>query len=67
LPEVLGDAALFVNPENVFEIGRGMKSLLTDESLRVGLVERGVKQVARFSWREAAAQVLKAYESAAAS
>jgi glycosyltransferase involved in cell wall biosynthesis len=65
LPEVLGDAALFVNPENVFEIGRGMKSILTDVDLRAGLVERGVKQVSRFSWREAAGQVLDAYESAA--
>src|SRR5262249_4815422 len=34
LPEVLGDAALLVNPENVFEIARGMKSILVDKKYR---------------------------------
>jgi glycosyltransferase involved in cell wall biosynthesis len=33
LPEVLGDAALLVNPENVFEIARGMKAILLEDSL----------------------------------
>jgi len=67
LPEVLGDAAVFVHPENVFEIARGMKSILTDAPLRASLVDRGVKQVSRFSWREAAQQVLQAYVRAASS
>jgi glycosyltransferase involved in cell wall biosynthesis len=63
LPEVLGDAALLVNPENVFEIARGMKSILLDKKYRDCLVARGVKQVTKFSWKVAAERVLEAYKS----
>jgi glycosyltransferase involved in cell wall biosynthesis len=64
LPEVLGDAALLVNPENVFEIARGLKSILLDESMRERLIERGVKHITRFSWKSAAKQVVEAYHRA---
>src|SRR5213594_3514269 len=63
LPEVLEDAALLVNPENVFEIARGMKSILLDKNLRDRLVARGVKQVMKFSWKLAAERVIDAYKS----
>jgi glycosyltransferase involved in cell wall biosynthesis len=66
LPEVLGEAALLVNPENVFEIARGMKSILLDNELRERLIERGLKHICRFSWETAARQVIEAYERAAA-
>jgi glycosyltransferase involved in cell wall biosynthesis len=65
LPEVLGDAALLVNPENVFEIARGMKSILMENSLRDRLVARGLKHISKFSWETAARQVISAYERAA--
>ena len=65
LPEVLGDAALLVNPENVFEIARGMKAILMDDSLRARLIERGLKNISKFSWGTAARQVIAAYERAA--
>ena len=65
LPEVLGDAALLVNPENVFEIARGMKSILMENALRDRLVERGLKHISKFSWETAARQVISAYERAA--
>ena len=34
LPEVVGDAAILVNPENVFDIVRGIRDALLDEQLR---------------------------------
>jgi glycosyltransferase involved in cell wall biosynthesis len=67
LPEVLGDAALLINPENVFEIARGMKSILTEETVRERLVAKGLQQISRFSWRSAAMQVIEAYERTARS
>jgi glycosyltransferase involved in cell wall biosynthesis len=66
LPEVLGEAALLVNPENVFEIARGMKSILLEDPIRKRLVERGLKHIKRFSWETAAKQVVEAYERAGA-
>ena len=62
LPEVVGDAAIQVNPENVFDIARGIKEVLLDEELRATLIRRGREQAARFSWNWTARQVLEIYE-----
>jgi len=61
LPEVVGDAAILVNPEHVFEIARGIRQALLDSELRRRLVERGREQVARFSWDRAADRILELY------
>ncbi|HLK65807.1 MAG TPA: glycosyltransferase family 1 protein [Bryobacteraceae bacterium] len=65
LPEVVGDAAVLVNPENVFDIARGIRDVLLDERLRAELIRRGKEQAARFSWDRTARQVLEIYEEAA--
>jgi glycosyltransferase involved in cell wall biosynthesis len=65
LPEVLEDAALLVNPENVFEIARGLKLILTDDVLRRRLIDRGLQQVQKFSWRVAAERVIETYRRTA--
>jgi glycosyltransferase involved in cell wall biosynthesis len=62
MPEVFGNAALLVNPENVFDIARGIRQILTDDELRATLVERGRELVGRFSWQRSAAQVQRVYE-----
>lgn len=66
LPEVLEDAAVLVNPENVFDIARGMKSILTDDCLRQELIEKGVRQTSKFSWKVAAQKTLETYQLAGA-
>jgi len=65
LPEVAGDAAMFVNPGNVFDIARGIRDVLTDEPLRAELIRRGRVQAARFSWERSARQVLEIYRDVA--
>jgi glycosyltransferase involved in cell wall biosynthesis len=62
LPEVVGDAAEIVNPENVFDIARGIREVLLDQPRRSLMVERGFEQARRFSWERTAQQVLDAYE-----
>ena len=62
LPEVLDDAAILVNPENVFDIARGMKLILFDEVLRQKLIQKGIEQFAKFSWKVAAQKVMQTYE-----
>jgi glycosyltransferase involved in cell wall biosynthesis len=64
LPEVVGDAAIQINPENVFEIARALKEVLLDPELRQRLVERGFRQARRFSWDETAREVLDTYRHA---
>ncbi len=61
LPEVVGDAAVLVSPDNVFEIARAIKDVLLSETLRQDLILRGYEQVRRFSWERTARQVLDTY------
>ncbi len=65
LPEVVGDAACIVNPENVFDIARGIRELLLDRELRGTLIRRGFEQLKLFSWEKSATQVLETYQEVA--
>jgi glycosyltransferase involved in cell wall biosynthesis len=65
LPEVVGDAAIMVNPENVFDIARGIRELVTDEDLRRRIIAAGYRQARRFHWARTAAATLEVYREAA--
>ena len=65
LPEVVGNAAVLVNPENAFEIMRALHRVLLDQPLRERLKERGYEQVKRFSWDESARRTLTVYREVA--
>ena len=58
LEEVAGDAAVFVDPEDVFSIGDGLKKLLSDESLRRELQEKGLQRAKSFSWKHVIEKIL---------
>ena len=62
LPEVVGRAAVLVNPENVFEIMRALHRVLLDQPLRDKLKQSGYVQSQKFSWDKSARQVLAVYE-----
>lgn len=62
LPEVVGGAAMLVNPENVFDIARGITEVLLNDKLRQELRAKGRTQAAKFSWGRTAEAVLKVYE-----
>jgi glycosyltransferase involved in cell wall biosynthesis len=61
LVEAVGDAAELVNPDNVFDIARGLRALLLDPDLRRRRSEAGRAQAARFRWEETARRVLEIY------
>lgn len=65
LPEVVGGAAMLVNPENVFDIARGITEVLLNDELRQELIFKGRRQAARFSWTRTAEEVLRLYEELA--
>ena len=62
IPEVVGNAAVLVNPENVFEMMRALQRVLVDQALREKMRLRGYEQVKKFSWNRSAAEVLAGYE-----
>jgi glycosyltransferase involved in cell wall biosynthesis len=63
LPEVFADAALLVNPENVFEIARGIRQILTEDVTREALIRRGHDLVRKYSWERSAEQVREVYRA----
>src|SRR5713101_2113671 len=65
LPEVVGNAAVLVNPENVFEIMRALHRVLLDQPLREKLKQRGYEQAAKFSWDVSARQIRDVYAEVA--
>jgi glycosyltransferase involved in cell wall biosynthesis len=61
LPEAVGDAAMLVNPENVFDIARGIREVLLNDELRSVLIEKGRRHAATFSWERTAKEVTGIY------
>ena len=62
LPEVVGNAAVQVNPENVFEISRALHRVLTDQLLRERMKAAGLEQAKLFSWETSVRRMLQVYQ-----
>jgi glycosyltransferase involved in cell wall biosynthesis len=61
LPEVVGNAAVLVHPENVFEIMRALHRVLLDQPLREKMKERSYRQAAKFSWEKSVQRIVEVY------
>lgn len=61
LPEILGDAAIYFNPLDINDITNQLKKVLAHESLRKKLIEKGFKQIKKYSWQKMAKETLKLY------
>jgi glycosyltransferase involved in cell wall biosynthesis len=64
LPEVGGDAVLWVEPEDEEAIEEGIERIVTDTHLREKLRAAGPSRAARFEWEEAARGTIEAYRRA---
>jgi glycosyltransferase involved in cell wall biosynthesis len=62
LPEVVGNAAVLVHPENVFEIMRALHRVLLDQALREKMKERSYRQAAKFSWEKSVRRIMDVYQ-----
>jgi glycosyltransferase involved in cell wall biosynthesis len=65
VPEICGDAAVLVDPDDVDAYAAALHRALHDESLRAILVAKGRARVAHFDWRRAADGTLDLLEEAA--
>jgi glycosyltransferase involved in cell wall biosynthesis len=61
IPEVVGDAALLVDPLSVEEIAAALTRVLGDETLRSEMIERGAARVRAFSWERSAQAIHAGY------
>lgn len=67
LAEVAGDAAQLINPYSVEDIVHGLSEVEKSAAKRGSLIEKGFKQVEKFSWKDTAQETLKIYEKVKAS
>lgn len=63
MPEVAGDAAYIVDPENPESISLGIYRMTTNQGLRNKNIEKGFKRAKEFSWLNSARQMLEVYQS----
>jgi glycosyltransferase involved in cell wall biosynthesis len=62
LPEVVGDAAIQVNPHDLVALAAAMHRVLTEPEMEQELRKKGLKWAENFSWTKTAAQTIKVYQ-----
>ncbi|WP_018467517.1 glycosyltransferase family 4 protein [Calidithermus timidus] len=61
LPEVVGEAALLVDPTSVEALREGLRRLWEDTGLRESLRQKGLERARRFTWEKTARATLEVY------
>ena len=64
MPEVAGDAAILVDPEDISSIRNAMEQVIESPEIRRDLIQKGVIRSKAFNWKTTAEKTIKAYEAA---
>jgi glycosyltransferase involved in cell wall biosynthesis len=64
LPEITGDAALHVDPDDIRAISRAIEAILQDDGLSSKLRSKGAKRIEKFSWKRCAEETIETYRKA---
>ena len=67
LPEIVGEAAILIDPLDEQTLAAGLYCAVTDHQLRARLRQEGLLQAERFTWRKAAEKTLRLYQDSYAS
>ncbi|MEA1937158.1 MAG: glycosyltransferase family 1 protein [Patescibacteria group bacterium] len=62
LPEILGEAAIYFNPDNYEEMAEKIAQVIQDENLKNNLIQKGLQQVEKYNWKKMAEETLEIYE-----
>lgn len=63
IPEVAGDAAILIDPNEYMQIAEAILTVISDRYLRQDLISKGKARANLFSWEKTAKETLKAYRS----
>ena len=63
LPEIAGDAAILLNPEDIEELSANIVHLINNKELREEMTAKGLQRAKTFTWKKTAAMTHKVYES----
>jgi alpha-1,3-rhamnosyl/mannosyltransferase len=64
LPEVVGNAALTAEPDDVGSLHKAVEQMLFDPDVRHGFIGRGLSHAKNFSWTKCAEQTTAVYRRA---
>jgi glycosyltransferase involved in cell wall biosynthesis len=64
LPEITGDAALLIDPNDEGALANALIEVVNNDRLRAELREKGIAQAEKFTWRDAAEKTLRLYREA---
>lgn len=62
LPEVVGDAAITVNPNNVKDLIEAIDKVLNNKELQRKMIQKGLKRANKFTWKNTARETIKVYK-----
>jgi glycosyltransferase involved in cell wall biosynthesis len=62
LPEISGEAALLIDPENDIQLENAMAQLSNNDALRNELIKKGLLQVKKFKWNKCAEETVNFYK-----
>jgi glycosyltransferase involved in cell wall biosynthesis len=64
IPEVAGDAALYIDPDKPIELAQAIKQIISDHAKRSSLAASGVKRAGTFSWERTVHETIDVYREA---
>jgi glycosyltransferase involved in cell wall biosynthesis len=62
MPEVIGDAGITVNPNDVDELKDAIKRIIEDDDLKEQFRKQGIEQAKKFTWKNCAKDTLQVYK-----
>jgi glycosyltransferase involved in cell wall biosynthesis len=62
LPEVVGDAAVLIDPLNTTELAQAMIKVLTDDELKREMSIKGINRAKLFSWDRTAEKYVEVFD-----
>lgn len=62
LPEVVGDAGIMLDPNDVDGFAKAIYEVLTNEGLKQDMIKKGLEQAKKFSWEKCAKETLEVYQ-----
>ena len=67
MPEVGGDACLYIDPYNSRDVSEALKGLLGSSSLHKQLRDRGIQRAKQFTWERTARETLSVFNASVSS
>jgi len=62
LPEAVGDAAVTIDPDNTDAIAEAMDNVLSDDSLKADLINKGFAHIKKFTWKDTVSGLIEIYK-----